>query len=98
MAVTIDGGRAGAKPIAGAARGMCPMTDLGYARVYQGLREFLRPEAASGIVLGIAMVLALIASNSGLAGCCALFLDLPVELRLGRHGPGEQKQRPEPGG
>jgi len=60
------------------------MTDLGYARVYQGLRDFLRLEAAGGIVLGIATVLALIVSNSGLAGLYALFLDLPVELRIGQ--------------
>jgi NhaA family Na+:H+ antiporter len=60
------------------------MTDSTYARVYTGIREFLRMEAAGGIVLGVATVLALIASNSGLAGLYALFLDLPVELRIGQ--------------
>ena len=60
------------------------MSDLGYARVYQGLRDFLRLEAAGGIVLGIATVLALVVSNSGLAGLYGLFLDLPVALRIGR--------------
>ena len=60
------------------------MTDNAYARLYAGIREFLRLEAAGGIVLGVATVLALIASNSGLARMYALFLDLPVELRLGQ--------------
>ncbi len=60
------------------------MTDTPYARLYAGIREFLRLEAAAGIVLGLATVLALIASNSGLAGLYALFLDLPVELRIGQ--------------
>ena len=60
------------------------MTDIAYARLYAGIREFLRLEAAGGIVLGVATVLALIASNSGLARVYALFLDLPVELRLGQ--------------
>ena len=60
------------------------MTDNAYARLYAGIREFLRLEAAGGIVLGLATVLALIASNSRLAGLYALFLDLPVELRIGQ--------------
>jgi NhaA family Na+:H+ antiporter len=59
------------------------MSDSAYARLYAGIREFLRMEAAGGIALGFAAVLALIASNSGLAGVYAVFLDLPVELRLG---------------
>ncbi len=60
------------------------MSDNTYARLYTGIREFLRMEAAGGIVLGAAAVLALIASNSGLASFYALFLDLPVELRIGQ--------------
>jgi len=60
------------------------LTDNAYARLYAGIREFLRLEAAGGIVLGLATVLALIASNSGLAGLYALFLDLPAELRIGQ--------------
>ncbi len=60
------------------------MTDNTYARLYAGIREFTRMEAAGGIVLGVAAALALIASNSGVAGIYALFLDLPVELRLGQ--------------
>jgi len=54
-----------------------------YARIAIGIREFLRLEAAGGIVLMIAALLALIASNSGLAPYYSLFLDLPVEIRLG---------------
>jgi len=60
------------------------MSDSTYARLYTGIREFLRLEAAGGIVLGGATLLALIASNSGLAGLYALFLELPVELRIGQ--------------
>jgi NhaA family Na+:H+ antiporter len=59
------------------------LSDKGYARLYQGIREFLRLEAAAGIVLGGATVLALIASNSGLAELYGLFLELPVEVRFG---------------
>jgi NhaA family Na+:H+ antiporter len=59
------------------------LTDIGYTRLYQGLREFLRLEASAGIVLGGATILALIASNSGLADLYDLFLELPVELRFG---------------
>ena len=59
------------------------MSDSAYARLYAGIREFVRMEAAGGIALGLAAVLALIASNSGLAAIYAVFLDLPVELRLG---------------
>lgn len=54
-----------------------------YTRIATGIREFLRLEAAGGIVLMGAAVLALIASNSGLAPYYSLFLDLPVEIRLG---------------
>jgi NhaA family Na+:H+ antiporter len=59
------------------------LSDKGYARLYQGIREFLRLEAAAGIVLGAATVLALIASNSRLAELYGLFLELPVEVRFG---------------
>jgi NhaA family Na+:H+ antiporter len=59
------------------------LSDKGYARLYQGIREFLRLEAAAGIVLGAATVLALIASNTGLAELYDLFLELPVEVRFG---------------
>jgi len=53
------------------------------ARLVTGIRDFLRLEAAAGIVLGVATLLALVVSNSGLAGLYGTFLDLPVELRVG---------------
>ena len=59
------------------------MNDSYATRLVTGVREFLRLQAAAGIVLGIATVLALIASNSGLAGLYGVFLELPVEIRLG---------------
>jgi NhaA family Na+:H+ antiporter len=59
------------------------LTDIGYTRLYQSLREFLRLEASAGIVLGAAAALALIVSNSGLAHLYDLFLELPVEVRFG---------------
>jgi len=40
----------------------------------------------SGIVLGFAIILALVASNSSLAGLYNLFLDLPAEIHVGRFG------------
>ena len=81
MVGTIDGRRKANKATAGA-EGTADERRA-YARLYTGIREFLRMEAAGGIVLGGAAVLALIASNSGLAGLYDLFLDLPVELRVG---------------
>ena len=59
------------------------MTDSTYARLYAGIREFLRMEAAGGIVLGAAAVLALIACNSGLIDLYRSVLILPVEVRIG---------------
>jgi Na+:H+ antiporter, NhaA family len=53
------------------------------ARLVTGIRDFLRIEAAAGIVLGVATLLALAASNSGLTSFYGTFLDLPVELRVG---------------
>jgi NhaA family Na+:H+ antiporter len=59
------------------------MTDIDLARLYQSLREFLRLEAAGGIVLGIAAALALLACNSGLVDLYRSILVLPVEVRFG---------------
>jgi NhaA family Na+:H+ antiporter len=59
------------------------MTDSTYARLYAGIREFLRMEAAGGIVLGAAAALALIACNSGLIDLYRSVLVLPVEVRIG---------------
>jgi NhaA family Na+:H+ antiporter len=60
-----------------------PLAETTYERIYQNVREFLRLEASGGIVLGGAMVLALIASNTGLSDLYDIFLELPVEVRLG---------------
>ncbi len=54
-----------------------------YDRIRGGVREFLRLEAAGGVVLLAAALLALLAANSGLAGLYAAFLELPVEVRVG---------------
>ncbi|HLB81131.1 MAG TPA: Na+/H+ antiporter NhaA, partial [Dongiaceae bacterium] len=47
------------------------------------MREFLRLESAAGGILLLAAALALIASNSGLSGLYDLFLNVPVEIRIG---------------
>lgn len=47
------------------------------------LKNFLRMESAGGIVLMGAAVLAMIAANSPTAGLYALFIDTPVEIRVG---------------
>ena len=52
-------------------------------RALEAIREFLTLESASGIILVGAAVLALIISNSPLSGLYDLFLDTPVEIRIG---------------
>jgi len=47
------------------------------------LKNFLRMESAGGIVLMAAAVLAMLAANSPAAGLYALFIDTPVEIRVG---------------
>ena len=47
------------------------------------IRNFLRMESAGGIVLMAAAALALIAANTGAAGLYALFIETPVEIRIG---------------
>jgi len=47
------------------------------------LKNFLRLESSGGILLMGAAVLAMIAANSPAAGLYALFLDTPVEIRVG---------------
>ncbi len=47
------------------------------------IRNFLRMESAGGIVLMAAAVLAMIAANSGAAGLYHLFIETPVEVRVG---------------
>jgi len=48
------------------------------------IKEFLRLESAGGILLIIAAVLAMIAANSPVASYYSLFLDVPVEIRIGQ--------------
>ncbi len=52
-------------------------------RALEALREFLKLESASGIILVGAAVLALIINNSPLSGIYDLFLNTPVEVRIG---------------
>jgi len=52
-------------------------------RAVNAIREFLKLESASGIILVGAAVLALILNNSPLSGFYDLFLDTPVEVRIG---------------
>lgn len=46
-------------------------------------RDFLRLESASGIILVGAAMLAMVIANSPLVGMYGLFVDLPVEIRVG---------------
>lgn len=52
-------------------------------RALEALREFLKLEAASGIILVGAAILALIINNSPLSSLYDLFLNTPVEIRIG---------------
>ena len=47
------------------------------------LRDFMRLEAAGGLLLAIATVLALIAANSPLRPLYDLILDVPLQIRIG---------------
>jgi len=47
------------------------------------IKNFLQMESAAGIILMVAAALALIAANSPLAAYYDLFLDTPVEVRIG---------------
>ena len=49
----------------------------------KGILRFIRSESAGGIVLGLAAVLALVASNSSLGGLYRQFVAMPGEVRLG---------------
>ncbi|MGW8286021.1 MAG: Na+/H+ antiporter NhaA [Candidatus Deferrimicrobiaceae bacterium] len=53
------------------------------------LQDFFRLESSSGLVLMVATVLALLAANSPLAPLYAMFLDLPLEIRIGTFGIGK---------
>lgn len=54
--------------------------------VLTALQDFLRLEAAGGLCLMVAAVLALLVANSPLAGYYAAWLDLPLEIRIGTFG------------
>jgi Na+:H+ antiporter, NhaA family len=47
------------------------------------MKDFLKLESASGILLMVAAVLAMIAANSPVASLYAWFIDTPVEIRVG---------------
>ena len=59
------------------------MFDPYYKRLAGGIREFVRLESASGLVLLIAALLALLASNTPLAPLYDILLKTPVEIRVG---------------
>ena len=53
-------------------------------RVVVAIREFLALEAAGGILLASAALAALLLANSPLDALYLRFLDIPVEVRIGR--------------
>jgi NhaA family Na+:H+ antiporter len=55
-------------------------------KVLQALRDFLRLEAAGGLILMVATVLALVVANSPLTVYYKALLDLPLEIRIGTFG------------
>ncbi|MEO8460608.1 MAG: Na+/H+ antiporter NhaA [Dokdonella sp.] len=55
-------------------------------RALKSLQDFLRLEAAGGLLLMAAAAFALIVANSPLANDYTTFLDLPVEIRVGSFG------------
>ena len=52
-------------------------------RMLDGFRDFLRLETASGTILVVAAVIAMIVANSPLVGLYNGLIDLPVEIRIG---------------
>ena len=61
-------------------------TPLSFENMLKTLQEFLRLEAAGGLVLMMAAAVALIVANSPLAAHYTALLDLPVEVRIGTFG------------
>jgi NhaA family Na+:H+ antiporter len=51
--------------------------------VINALRDFLKLEAAAGMILVVASVAAMVVANSPLQGLYASLIDLPVEIRVG---------------
>ncbi len=48
------------------------------------IKDFLKLEAAGGFLLFIAAAVAMVLANSPLSGYYDLFLDMPVEIRIGK--------------
>lgn len=46
------------------------------------MKKFLKMESASGIILIISAILAMVLANSGLASLYHAFLDTPVQMRI----------------
>lgn len=65
---------------------MLPRTEALIDRALTALQDFLRLEAAGGLLLMGAAALAMIVANSPLADLYASFLQLPVEARVGALG------------
>lgn len=65
---------------------MLPRTQALISRALATLQDFLRLEAAGGLLLMGAAVLALLVANSPLAEIYAAFLELPVDARVGALG------------
>ena len=61
-------------------------TQVSLNSVMKPLHDFIRLEAAGGLVLMIAAVLALIVANSPLATIYTALLNLPIEVRVGTFG------------
>jgi Na+:H+ antiporter, NhaA family len=55
-----------------------------YRLTLDSISRFLKLESAGGLVLIVAAILALVISNSPLAGVYHAFLSLPLEIRVGR--------------
>ena len=62
---------------------MISMFENAYKTLISGISEFLRLESAGGIMLMIAMVLAMVLRNSPLAGLYTDFLNIPVVIQFG---------------
>ena len=60
-----------------------PHDDTTAAGIGAPLREFLRLEAAGGILLAVATVVALVVANSPLASLYGQLIELPIEIRIG---------------
>jgi NhaA family Na+:H+ antiporter len=53
-------------------------------KITDAIKDFLKLEAASGILLMIATVIALVLANSPVSGLYGALLDTPVEIRIGK--------------